>query len=232
MTQVIISPAKANSMYWLGRYTERVYLELHLLRICFDFMIDGKPEEYNRYLASIGNTFLYPDLAAIRSGLVHDKNNPVSVLACVEMANDNAILLRDEIMSPTLGYIQMGLEYLRHAAAESKEPDLDELQKLTDWMLAFWGSIEERVYDERVKNFLRLGKLIEHLDMNIRFSYKFYRIEEAFTSLLKCYDFEPRAFSGDALEDLKKLITEQEYDPRDPVYVNKVLLLLGKVVIL
>lgn len=232
MKQVVISPAKANGLYWLGRYTERVYLELHLLRRCFDLMIDGKEEDYNAYLTAIGNTFPYADLREQRIGLVHDKANPVSVISCIERANDNAILLRDEIMSPTLGYIQMSLERLRHASAEMMEPDLEELQTLTDWMLAFWGSIEERVYDDTVKNFLRMGKIVEHIDMNIRFSYKFYRIEEAFAALCKIYEEEPRAFCSDAMESLRSILTGEEYDPKDPVYVNKTLLLLGKLVTL
>lgn len=232
MKQTVISPVKANSLYWLGRYTERIYLELHLLRRCFDMMIDGRPSEYNNYLTAIGNSVTYPDLATQRDGLVHDKYNPVSVLSCVERANDNAVLLRDEITSATLSYVQMSLETLRRNAEKSVEPNVDELQTLTDWMLAFWGSVEERVYDERIRVLLKIGKLVEHMDMNIRFSYKFYRIEEAFESLMRCFKEEPRAFDAESIEALKYLLKEDDYNPKDPVYVNKVLYLLGNVVTL
>lgn len=232
MKNIIISPAKANSMYWLGRYTERIYLQLHLLRRCFDQMIDGSAKDYDSYLSSIGNTFPYADLESERFGLVHDKDNPVSVLACIERANDNALLIRDEITSPTLGYIQMSLETVRREAAARKQPTVDELQALTDWMLAFWGSIEERVYDDRVRTLLKIGKLVEHIDMNIRFAYKFYRIEEAFASLVSCYQKEPRAFNDEAMESLSKIINENDYDPKDPVYLNKVQILLGNLVTL
>ena len=34
----LISATKANSLYWLGRYEERVYITLHLLRKCYDKM--------------------------------------------------------------------------------------------------------------------------------------------------------------------------------------------------
>ena len=37
----IISANKANSLFWLGRYEERVYITLHLMRKCYDKMIDG-----------------------------------------------------------------------------------------------------------------------------------------------------------------------------------------------
>ena len=42
----IISANKANSLFWLGRYEERVYITLHLMRKCYDKMIDGEMEDY------------------------------------------------------------------------------------------------------------------------------------------------------------------------------------------
>ena len=42
----VISATKANSFFWLGRYEERVYITLHLLRKCYDKMIDGELEDY------------------------------------------------------------------------------------------------------------------------------------------------------------------------------------------
>ena len=41
----VISATNANRLFWLGRYEERVHLTLHLLRKCYDAMIDGKPNE-------------------------------------------------------------------------------------------------------------------------------------------------------------------------------------------
>lgn len=231
-TNTILSPAKANSLYWLGRYTERVYLELHLLRLCFDKMIDGDPAEYGKYLSAIGGTSQYPDQAAVINGLVHDLTNPVSVISSVERCNDNAVLLRDEIMSPTLSYIQMPLELLRQKSAHGIEPNIDELQTLTDWMLAFWGSIEERVFDERVRNILKIGKLIEHIDMNIRFDYRFYRIEEAFKALCRCMAEEPRAFRSEVMEELTGMLSDEKYTDGGPEYKSSLLQLLGNAVVL
>lgn len=231
-TSTILSPSKANSLYWLGRYTERVYLELHLLRLCFDKMIDGDPQEYGRYLATIGGVSQYPDQASVINGLVHDLSNPASVISSVERCNDNAVLLRDEIKSPTLGYIQMPLELLRQNARNGIEPNVDELQTLTDWMLAFWGSIEERVYDDRVRTILKIGKLIEHIDMNVRFDYKFYRIEEAFKALGHCKAEEPRAFDDEVVDQLREMLIEDKYTEGGSEYKNRLLYLVGNAVVL
>lgn len=231
-TSTILSPSKANSLYWLGRYTERVYLELHLLRLCFDKMIDGDPQEYGKYLSAIGGVSRYHDQASVINGLVHDLSNPASVISSVERCNDNAVLLRDEIKSPTLGYIQMPLELLRQNARNGIEPNVDELQTLTDWMLAFWGSIEERVYDDRVRTILKIGKLIEHIDMNVRFDYKFYRIEEAFKALGHCKAEEPRAFDDEVVDQLREMLAEDKYTEGGSEYKNRLLYLVGNAVVL
>ena len=49
MTFNAISANKANRLYWLGRYTERVYLSLHFLRRYYDQMIDGHPQNYEEF---------------------------------------------------------------------------------------------------------------------------------------------------------------------------------------
>lgn len=230
MENTVLSPAKANSLFWLGRYSERIYLELHLLRRCFDLMIDGKNEEYRKYIIDIGNNVQYSDLASTRNGLVHDPNNPVSIISCMERANDNAILLRDEIMSPTLSYIQMGLEMLRKAVASGIEPDVDELQKLTDWMLAFWGSIDERILNERTRRLLEIGRLVEKIDIHIRFRYKFFRIEDTLVSLQNLKDEEPLVFDQIAMDTLSIMLTQDNYAPEIGIYRDKVLGLIGSLV--
>ena len=45
----VISATKANRLYWLGRYEDRVYMTLHLLNKCYDKMIDGQPDEYTHF---------------------------------------------------------------------------------------------------------------------------------------------------------------------------------------
>jgi len=225
----ILSSGKANSLYWLGRYSERVYLELHLLRKCFDLMIDGNPNEYEKYYKAIGATTNYPDKETAKTGFVYDKRNPNSIISSIESVNDNAIILRDEITSQSLAYIQMSLEYVRRNA-DKDAPSVSDLQTLTDWILAFWGSIEERVYNERVLNLMLAGKLVEHIDMNIRFDYKFYRISEAFEKLDKIAKKETKSFCKDAMLGLKRLLTPEMYDVADVEYKYDVLGLLGRLV--
>ena len=56
MRAIAISDAKANRLYWLGRYAERAYLSLHLLRRYFDLTLDGNPVDYKSYAKNLGPT--------------------------------------------------------------------------------------------------------------------------------------------------------------------------------
>ena len=47
MTCYTISATKANRLYWLGRYAERVYISLHLLRRYYDKMTEVS--QVNKY---------------------------------------------------------------------------------------------------------------------------------------------------------------------------------------
>ena len=69
---LIISASKANQLYWLGRYQERVYMTLHLLRKCYDQMIDGNPESYHPLRDMLDPMHNYPNNEEFALGMVYD----------------------------------------------------------------------------------------------------------------------------------------------------------------
>ena len=231
ITYNAISAIKANRLYWLGRYTERVYISLHLLRRYYDKMIDGEPKEYEEYYQKLDTSNPYPDMESFRMGYMYDDKNPCSLISGLIAANDNAIVLREEIMSETLSYVELSLSHIRKSA-EKKDGNITDLQPITDYLLAFWGSVDERVFDERVRNFLRIGKLVENMDMLIRFGYPFYRIQEVYESLKLCAETEEGIFDQMILEHLDGLLEEDMYDSSNLQYKATVLKYLNHLVLL
>lgn len=226
-----ISAIKANRLYWLGRYTERVYISLHLLRRYYDKMIDGEPKAYEEFYKKLDASNPYPDVESFRMGYMYDEKNPCSVISGLIASNDNAIVLREEIMSETLSYIELSLSYIRKSA-EKKDGNITDLQPITDYLLAFWGSVDERVFDDRVRNFLRIGKLVENMDMHIRFDYPFYRILEAYDSLKHCAETEEGIFDQMILEQLDELLKDNVYDTSNFEYKAKILKYINHLVLL
>lgn len=231
MIRKAISATKGNRLYWLGRYTERVYISLHLLRRYYDKMIDGSEFEYDKYCRRIEATNPYPDAAAFWESYMYSLDNPCSLISGLQAAFDNGIVLREEIMTETLSYIHMSLAHIQRAK-EKEESNIADFQPITDYLLAFWGSIYERVFDKRVRNFIRIGKLIENLDMHVRFDYPWYRIEEAYENLKECASEEDGIFDQMILRRLNELITPSNYSDQTADYKPTVLKFINHLVLI
>ena len=171
----IISAAKANNLYWLGRYECRVYMTLHFMNKCCDKMIDGSPADYMDLWNKLDMTGMYDTPEAFTLGMLYDEKNPGSLVSAQRLAMDNAILLREDIMSETLSYIEMSLSLMKKCKAGG-ETNVSRLQQVIDWSLAFWGSAEQRTHNHRALMLMTLGRNVENMDMLLRFGYPQRRI--------------------------------------------------------
>lgn len=190
-----ISAHTANQLFWLGRYAERGYLMLHLMRRAYDEVIDV-PEgvsPYSEFLEKIGG-YMANNMTTSHQMMaqIYDPTTVTSLYNVIERMMDNAIVLRSIIYSESFSYIEMCRDFIRKKA-EKKEMNITELQPITDYLLSFWGSIRERVYGQPYA-LLEVGRLIEHIEMNIRFDYKHNRIDEVWDMVKKYMVTEPDLF--------------------------------------
>ena len=123
-------------------------------------MIDGDPKDYEEYYQKLDIVDQYGNDEAFRLGQMYDPKNVGSLISGLELANDNAIVLREEIKSESLSYIQMSLCHIKQCA-DRREKNITVLQPITDYLLAFFGSIDERVFDERLRNLFDIKIFVE-----------------------------------------------------------------------
>ena len=162
----IISVEQADHLFWLGRYTERVYTTLRFYFPRFDSMIDETSDSYQAFCESIDIPDIYSSKEDFLRRYPFDADNPDSIISNLNRAYDNAIVLRESIGSETLSYIQLAI-YDMNKAAVSKSP-LIELQYLIDHILSFWGIADDQIDSEQVRNMIKAGKRIERIDMYAR----------------------------------------------------------------
>ena len=218
----IISANKANSLFWLGRYEERVYITLHMMRKCYDKMIDGEMEDYWPFWQKLDPLGVYQTNDEFTLGMMYDCGNPSSVMSTQTKAMDNAILLREEIMSETLSYLEMSVALLKRCS-EKQETNVMILQPVIDWSLAFWGSAEQRLQNHKAQYIMMIGRKIENLDMLLRFEYSYERIAQAYDSV-KHYSRQLPGLLDDHIESqLDSLIIREKFDLGNLEYKNKLL---------
>ncbi len=209
-----ISANKANRLFWLGRYVERVYMTLHLMRRVSDKMIDGAPADYESFWKRLDVTDSYATTGEFTLGMMYDEENPGSVLSSLNRAMDNAIMLREDIKSETMSYIELSINLMKELRVKA-ESNITNLQPVTDWMLAFRGSAAQRVGDPRVLSTIAIGQLVEKIDIMLRFSYSYDRIAVQY-SLLKAWSkLWPELLDECIDEQIEQMLTPEAYAQAD-----------------
>ena len=225
----VISATKANRLYWLGRYECRVYLTLHQLNKCFDEMIDGEPDDYTEFWSKLDATGIYKTNEEFTFGMLYDETNPCSVLSAQKFAMDNAIMLREDIMSETLSYLEMSVALLKKCKQEATV-NISHLQPVIDWGLAFWGSAEQRLQNHKALDIMMIGRNIENIDMQIRFNYPFRRVALAYDSLKRYCKNMSGALDENISSQLDSLITLEKYDLGNDEYKTKLIKYVNQLV--
>ena len=225
----IISASKANSLYWLGRYEERVYITLHLLRKCHDKMIDGELEDYLPIWRNLDTTGAYQTIEEFTLGIMYDDSNSSTVMTAQTKAMDNAILLREDILSETLSYLEMSLALLKECK-KKQEKNVICLQPVIDWSLAFWGSAQQRLQNHKALYIMSIGRNVENLDMQLRFDYSYERVALAYDSLKRYCKQMPNIVDEDIEGELNNLIIKERFNLNDMEYKNKLLKLINQMV--
>ncbi len=177
-----ISIEHGDRLFWLGRYTERAYTTLKALEKLYDRAIDSSPDEYKKYLAAFGLSDSYGGKEEFFRSFIFDKDNPSSVAASLVRAYDNGIVLREEISTEALSFLQMAMDRLESTKHSSQALCLS-LLPLEDIMFGFWGCVGEYVYDEEIRTIIECGKYVERLDLYFRLKYPFSAIEREFGRL-------------------------------------------------
>lgn len=206
----IISVDRADRLFWLGRYTERVYTTIRLYSDSFDELIDGIADNYTDFCKMIDIPDVYGSKEVFEEKYPFDEMNPDSIISNLNRAYDNAIELRDEIGSEVLSYIQLAI-YAMNKAKISNAP-LIELQYVIDNLLAFWGIVDDDIDSEATRNMIKVGRRIERIDLYGRLHHTQKELIRQVARLIPRVERSGLAYDRDNLILLKSLVEEPEID--------------------
>ncbi len=178
----IISVEKADRLYWLGRYTERVFTTIRFFFDTYDTMIDTDDYAYINYCDRLNIPDVYGDKMVFSVNYLFDENDPNSVYSNLLRAYDNAIMVRDELSTTTLSYLEMSINQMRNLASSGRP--VFNFQSITDYLYAFWGALDDCVEDEECRNIIKVGRYQERLDLDMRFNYPVSTIHRDFARLV------------------------------------------------
>ncbi|MGN1187675.1 MAG: alpha-E domain-containing protein, partial [Lachnospiraceae bacterium] len=89
----IITIEKADRLFWLGRYAERVYTTIKEYFAGYDRMIDESESSYTDFCRRINIPNIYTDKEDFLRSYPFNTENPDSILSNLYRAYDNAVVM-------------------------------------------------------------------------------------------------------------------------------------------
>ena len=206
----IISVEQVDHLYWLGRYTERVYTTLNLFAKSYDKMIDTKEDVYQKYCELLDIPNIYTSKEDFLERYPFDETVTDSIMSNLNRAYDNAIVLRETIGSDALSYVQLSI-YAMNNARKSDAP-LIELQQIMDCILSFWGIVDDQIDAEQIRNIIKAGKRIERIDLYTRLEIDRTKLEREVHRMIPRVLRSGVKYNENALSKVSSLINEKNLD--------------------
>ncbi len=204
-----ITTERANELFWLGRYAERVYTTVNEFSKGFDRMIDETSDSYREYCKRVSIPDVYEDKADFLRSYPFDDTNPDSIISNLIRAYDNAIVLRDDIGSSTLSYIQLAVYDMRKAAIGNAP--LVGLLKVTDDLYAFWGCLDDSVASQSERSIVKTGRRVERVDLYLRFGMPAEVIQHEINRLENRIRLTGLKYDDESITDLRVLVSKGSY---------------------
>jgi len=176
-----ISVEYSSNLYWLGRYVERAYTTLNTFFNYYDKTLDKDKDSYKEFLENLEIDDKYGDNRRFIRGYLYDNEDSFTISSTLRFAHDNALVCRNVIGSEALAYIQLAIDAFNFSR-DAKNLRLS-LMPAIDYLLAFWGSIDDKLVSGEARTIVKCGKLIERLDLYFRFSYDYRLINSEYEKL-------------------------------------------------
>jgi uncharacterized alpha-E superfamily protein len=186
----IISVEHSSNLYWLGRYAERVYTTLDTFFDYHDATLDRDKNSYQEFLERLEIEDKYGNYEKFIDGFLYE-NDDFTVNSAFRFAYDNALVTRNVIGSESLAYLELAANTFRSGRG-SKNLRLA-LMPVMDYLLAYWGSIDDQLATSEAGIIIRCGKIVERLDLYFRFFYDSKYINSEYEKLCHILARMPRA---------------------------------------
>lgn len=179
----LVTASKADNLFWLGRYTERVFTTLSQFFPFYDRVMDTDVDAFRPFARALDLPEDFEDFDAFIHSFLYDEKNPDSVRSAIVYAFNNAVILRPELGSRSLQQVELAMSSIVEASEYGgTDADIFKHRDIADNMLAFWGGVENSLVEPTLKSFIFVGKYLERLDLYTRFGYS---VEELKAPLAK-----------------------------------------------
>jgi uncharacterized alpha-E superfamily protein len=167
MGQLITSNV-ATSLYWLGRYIERIEATLYQVITAYDDIIDVDKDAGVKLYNSFGIELKYTNaLEFLNVALTGEHSSNMITLS--GFARENAIISRNHLNNPSFGEIIALNALFQNTTKNHVQIDYKLIDNAQSLISEIWGEFAKREHKQNNDYFVKLGKLVEEADFYFRF---------------------------------------------------------------
>ncbi len=163
----LLTANTATNLYWFGRYIERMEVILIELSELFDAIVDVDADAGKKFYANLGIDISYDGARNFLNEAVFGKHE-TNLVEMAYNARENAIISRSFIDTEAFGTVIELYRMLEHESKSVFEVDFDYVDEILTRISAVWGGLNHHMQRRKSDYFIRLGKLVEKVDFNLR----------------------------------------------------------------
>jgi len=157
----------ASSMYWLGRYLQRLEGMLFEINRAYDLIIDVDNKAGTALYKKFNINLKYVSAADFLHKAIRGKHT-ANLGEMMLQARENAIISRAYIDSVAFGEIIALNDMFQTLQTKQSHIDGNDLDKALSLILIIWGAHAHRGHRKSSDYFFKLGKLVEEVDLRLR----------------------------------------------------------------
>lgn len=158
----------ANSMYWLGRYLERIEATLFEINRAYDHIIDVDINVGAAIFKKFDIDLRYVSAMDFLDKAIRG-DHVANIAGMMQNARENAIISRAYIDESAFGEIIALNDLFQTIQTSPVHIDYDDIDKALSLINEIWGAHSHRGHRKYSDYFFKLGKLVEEVDFRLRF---------------------------------------------------------------
>ena len=158
----------ATNLYWFGRHLERVEATLIDVLKLFDVVIDTDKEAGQRYYARLGVDLSYENASQFLDNAIFG-DHPANLADTMRNARENAIICRSQIDADAFGETIKLYQIFDHASRSAIYVDYRFVDDALSLINEIWGILSRGLLRRKSDHLIRLGRLVEKVDMYLRY---------------------------------------------------------------
>ena len=167
MHKQYVTANKAHNLYWLGRHIKRLEIEIVAIDEIFNQIIDKNKEAGRELFRKLDIELKYQNVSEYLEECIYG-DHPGRMYDIVQNARENSIIARNYLPQDAFTAIIELYQLFQENEKNLNQIDYNFIDSVLDIILRIWGAMHQFMQYQSSYDFIRLGRLVEKVDLGIR----------------------------------------------------------------